>query len=164
MQRCPDVPLPFHLLLLFQGDTEVLTSHPRDVISPWTFLEHLTWETFRRHPLMWRSSSSTCHPNDQNHPVSKAEPTTIWRKLISTAYIHNLIFFQSPPRACKHRLGWECRSASHLLLTPHRSICRSPAPLSPHSSIRVLNSGQQPIPDLEWALRPFPTENRGLEL
>lgn len=109
---------------------------------------------------MW-SSSSTCHPNDQNHPVSKAEPTTIWRKLISTAYIHNLIFFQSPPRARNHRLGWECRSALHLLLTPHQSICRSPAP---HSSIRLLNSGQRPIPDLEWALGPFPTENRGLEL
>lgn len=92
---------------------------------------------------MW-SSSSTCHPNDQNHPVSKAEPTTIWRKLISTAYIHNLIFFQSPPRARNHRLGWECRSASHLLLTPHQSICRSPAPLSPHSSTR--GSG----PSLTW--------------
>lgn len=27
-----------HLLLLFQEDTEVLTSHPRDVISPWSAL------------------------------------------------------------------------------------------------------------------------------
>lgn len=38
MSRCPYVPVPFHLLLLFQGDTEVLKSHLRDVISPWSAL------------------------------------------------------------------------------------------------------------------------------
>lgn len=52
-QRCPDFPLPRHILQLLGEYSEVLPGQPRDTVQSWVFLDLLlvghSWNTSRGH-------------------------------------------------------------------------------------------------------------------